>query len=471
MIMNGNGIPSEREQFNRELKSERIHYRAPFSNVIITARIAGCGIALALPAALEKVRGRHPLLRARIRLDHDGSAWFVPNDNVMLPLEVCLRGSDKDWIEKAADEQHKPFALDKGPLIRFILLEAEDVSDLLIICHHTICDGMSLVFLVRDIMTCLGNPEKILEPLPVPPVLDLSCFSGSKGPGLLPRMVLGHFNKAWGKSKTVFGEEDYRRIHCNFWQDETMQIEAHTFFEDQLAELASRSKAEGVTVNSAVCTAFTIAQHAVQQETHSDFGKTGVAVNLRSRMNDSPGEGMGLFAGGSAVGLAPGSGKPFWELAREFDKQVRKMLSSEHKLYEILLFNLLDPSLLDALYFKLFGGFENKIAASFAKLTHFDRKRASLGTTNLGRVAIPPDYGRYRLDALFFAPSNIPGGDKIIGIVTAGCKMNVCLVTLRSDMNAAVVGRIMDFAVKCLEEALSLPRPISGQAASPSAAT
>jgi NRPS condensation-like uncharacterized protein len=238
-----------------------------------------------------------------------------------------------------------------------------------------------------------------------------------------------------------------------------------------MAALTSYCKREGVTVNSAVCTAFTMAQHFVQRDTHTDFGKTGVAVNLRGRMLDSPDEGMGLFAGGSAVKLKYSVKKPFWELVREFDRQVKKMLTDGHKLYEILLFNMLEPSLVDSVYFTLFSDFSNNVSASFAHLTHFDSKKASLGTTNLGRVAIPQEYGAYMLDSLFFAPSNIPGSDKIIGIVTAGGKMNICLVTLQSELSKETAAEINRVAEDYLVMALSLPPPVSAPAASPSAAT
>ena len=40
-----------------------------------------------------------------------------------------------------------------------ILLRAPDVSDLIITAHHSICDGRSLVYLIRDIMTYLAHPD------------------------------------------------------------------------------------------------------------------------------------------------------------------------------------------------------------------------------------------------------------------------------------------------------------------------
>ena len=152
--------------------------------------------------------------------------------------------------------------------------------------------------------------------------------------------------------------------------------------EGSVNSLALRCKKEGVTVNSAVSTAFIIAQNVVQKNV-PHFRKTGIAVSLRSRMADSPGEGMGMFAGGTAVQLKYDPAKSFWSITQEFDKRVKKLLADGHKLYEMLLFNMIDQALIDAVYFHLFGDFENKTAAAFTKLLHFDKKTPGLGVTNL----------------------------------------------------------------------------------------
>jgi NRPS condensation-like uncharacterized protein len=336
---------------------------------------------------------------------------------------------------------------------RFILLDSVDCSDLLLVCHHTICDGMSLVYLIRDIMTFLGDPGMEAEPLPVPPALDAACFPAPAGTGLLPGLIFNHFNKAWKKDRHVFNENDYDRIFKNFWDKEKLYVITHSMKEDIISALASRCRKEGVTVNSAVCTAFNIAQNVIQKNA-TQFRNTGVAVNLRSRMRETPGEGMGLFAGGNSIKLEYAPGKSFWILAQEFDKKAKNLLADKRKPYEWLLLNKLDQTLIDAVFFYLFGSFENKTAASFAKLMRFDKKTPGLGVSNLGRLDIPLIYGPYRLKTIFFVPPNIPGGEKILGVVTAGGSMNLSLACLQSGLDAADMKAVMDHAIGCIEKAV-----------------
>src|SRR5262249_41832415 len=111
-----------------------------------------------------------------------------------------------------ATEAHRAFDLSQGPLVRaHLLCLAEDEYILLIVMHHTISDGWSLVLLFQELEAFYrefaGGAEAALLPLPVqyadyaswqrqtmqgkvleqelsywkgklagaPPVLDLSC--------------------------------------------------------------------------------------------------------------------------------------------------------------------------------------------------------------------------------------------------------------------------------------------------------
>jgi NRPS condensation-like uncharacterized protein len=438
-------------EFKRKLLSERIHYRAPYNYVVLTARIQGKIPLELLKSALNQVRIKHPLLRSRIELEKDGSAWFTQGDVQELPIEVVDKVNDTQWIERTITEYKKQFQLDKGPLIRFILLESQHNSDLMIVCQHTICDGMSLVYLTRDIMTYIGNPRTETEPFDVPPVLDLNCFKEPVKIGFLPKLVLGHFDKAWKKQKTVFFENDYKKIYSNFWNQEKLNIATQTIDENSLNSLVLSCRDKGITINSAVSTAFIIAQNVIQNVFHH-FSKTGIAVNLRNRMANSPGEGMGLFAGGCSVGAKYSKNKSFWTLAREFDIEAKRLLAKGNSIYDMLLFNLVDQSLIDGVYFHLFGNFENKTVALFTKLLHFDKKAPGLGVTNLGRVEIPQVYGSYKLDTLFFVPPNIPSGEKILGIITIGGRMNITLSCLESSLDAITTKKVLEYAIACLKK-------------------
>ena len=50
--------------------------------------------------------------------------------------------------------------------MRALLLQDSDECDIILVAHHTVVDGMSIVFIMRDLMQALSG--KKLEVLPVP---------------------------------------------------------------------------------------------------------------------------------------------------------------------------------------------------------------------------------------------------------------------------------------------------------------
>ena len=159
----------ENKVYEREVTSpERLFTRSPFSIVTMVARIKGNVSEGMLRDAVFKAQQRHALLRVRIIDKPDHTQWFTSEDVQEISVEVIPRTSKHDWIKVHAEASRVPYEFDLRPAIRFILLQSVDVSDLVILCHHIICDGMSLAYLARDLMLYLGDPSKDVDQLPVP---------------------------------------------------------------------------------------------------------------------------------------------------------------------------------------------------------------------------------------------------------------------------------------------------------------
>ncbi|MGD8587060.1 MAG: condensation domain-containing protein, partial [Chloroflexota bacterium] len=157
----------------RATSAERFFTRSPFSIVTMVARINGNVTEEMLRSAVVKARQRHILLRVRVQDDQDHGQWFTSDGAQETPIEITKRQSQDDWIGVHVDASRKPFQFESRPAIRFILVQSPDASDLIILCHHMICDGMSLAYLARDLMVLLGDPDKEVGLLPAPKPIDL----------------------------------------------------------------------------------------------------------------------------------------------------------------------------------------------------------------------------------------------------------------------------------------------------------
>ncbi|PSL27079.1 condensation domain-containing protein [Chitinophaga ginsengisoli] len=155
---------------NRQLiLGERIMYvdAGATVNCIFTAKIRGALTLESLIDALGKIQQKHPLLGVVIRENENGRPYFVSDTKIPpIPVQIVERKDDDHWQAVSATEWHRTFDVRKGPLARVIWLRSNQVSELLLVLPHCICDGTSILTLMRELLQVLDKPETTLIPYP-----------------------------------------------------------------------------------------------------------------------------------------------------------------------------------------------------------------------------------------------------------------------------------------------------------------
>jgi NRPS condensation-like uncharacterized protein len=136
------------------------HLFAAYSEVgamtfCVVAEVSGIFSIESFRRAAGEVQRRHGLLRAGIRREGTGRAFFKTAE----PIPVQLKPDAGDgWEAEAARELNRPFDVADGPLVRFIgIRNSADRTHLIATFHHAIADGMSAVFVIRDLLRALGG--------------------------------------------------------------------------------------------------------------------------------------------------------------------------------------------------------------------------------------------------------------------------------------------------------------------------
>jgi amino acid adenylation domain-containing protein/non-ribosomal peptide synthase protein (TIGR01720 family) len=132
---------------------------SPAYNIAFAVRLRGGLDVPALRRALAALLDRHPALRTTFGApsDREPEAWVQERQE--LPLtEADLRGSPAAALaERLADAAHRPFDLERGPLLRLELCRrADDEHVLLLVAHHIVTDLWSLAILVSELGTLYG---------------------------------------------------------------------------------------------------------------------------------------------------------------------------------------------------------------------------------------------------------------------------------------------------------------------------
>ena len=400
---------------------EGMFLHAPYAIVTMTARIKGSVSKEMLQKTVLKVQARHTNLRLKVEYDDQGDAWFTSQDVQTIPVESIPRENDQGWMEVIQLQRQIPFDFEVRPAIRFFLVQSPTVSELVIFCHHLICDGLSLAYLARDILTVLGNPEFELEVLPDPQPIDRENLPpGVKMNGLV-NFVVNRINKDWGEQRIDFDDEDYRALSEAYWTAFNHQMSLLEFSEQQTASLVNKCKAEGITVNSALAVGLAAAQIEVQGllPFHSSIT---IAGSLRDRLARLAGESMGFFVGAVSPKFVYKENLGFWENARRFNKKVQPLYTNKNLFKDPLIWSYLDPGILESLSFKMIGGMvdssprteklnsfsqQEDVVSSMIKRENMDSfENVLIGTavTNLTRMDFPRTYGDLELERLIMNP-------------------------------------------------------------------
>lgn len=427
------GIPGCIRKMSR---CERLFFMSPSCTVMMVARITGTVDEVPFRQALGAAALKHPLLRAKVVFDERHEAWFSSEGVPPVPLKIIQRTSDQQWLAVLKEEARVPFVIDREPLIRCVLIRSPEVSDVLVLCNHSICDGMALAVLIRDILSLYADPTQDVRMLAPPDVLDI-VKPGRTIKGLITRFFVGIANRKWRKNPHYFGPEECAALYRGYWEARRPGLVLLEFNPEESARLLSACREHGVTVGSAVSAACL----AAYADVTGGFTKSQQAImvpyDLRRRIEPPLGDVFCFCDGGVRFPFAYSQKKPFWDNARDLHKEI-------HSRIKILDPSCLDipefePSLIDAL--SAFSLFADKVPGAYTRTEilqqfirdtgnaasamnrNFEKNIPGFIPSNLGRIEIPESPDGIQLDRLVFLPSASELNPLILGGAGAGGRM------------------------------------------------
>nr|WP_322711304.1 hypothetical protein [Nostoc sp. ChiSLP03a]MDZ8212506.1 hypothetical protein [Nostoc sp. ChiSLP03a] len=278
-----------------------------------------------------------------------------------------------------------------APLLRVVLLQSGAESELMIICHHAIADGLSGVYLMQDILQGLGG--KIFERSELSAALSLE----SAIPGIA-------FSKeATAKPKDYLpppSRPPQPHIHTVVLSPELTQ------------QLIQRSRAEHTTVHGAISAAFLLV--LTQQDIKlSDVMRCSHPVNARSQLSLPMPDAVGLYVCLRMTTHSLEADSTFWDVARSVKSQLSQIDTAQQLVEERQLRQPMIANLTDA------AAFVEEVRSQYL---------CQLTVTNLGRIDMAQQYGNIRIEALH-VPIPASGVDlgQIVGVATLGDRLALTL--------------------------------------------
>jgi hypothetical protein len=361
---------------------------------IIVAEILGLTSEAGWHAAFRQILKTHPLLRVGVAPAQGKVSIFVEHSEAEVPLQFFSDTGEGDWHNHVVEELLLPFGPNAVPLWRGRILHGADQCIVLLCLHHSISDGLSAVYLIRDLLKVLSGEH--LNPYPLP-------MSQER---LLSRVDLTRLTAPPFDSSTLWPPAVNQD-----WNAGTLSVHSLRLPRELTERLRLVSRHEGATIQGALVAALT------QAGARNAEPWRQLPVRVVSPVNNRPLLGLsdesvlsivfpaGIYRPSDAAGQ-------FWQTARQVRADLSPIrtengLQAVYEAIEGLMGAMPQPNDI--------AEFERTVGA------------CEMMVSNLGAIPISNKFGELTLRALW-GPSVLVGieGEQMIGVATVNDQ--ICLL-------------------------------------------
>lgn len=354
---------------------ERIMYVDPATpvNCIFTAKIKGEIPEENFKIALAKIQQKHPLLRVRIDNSSERYPFFIEEKDIEpIPLRIVQRQTDEDWQKESETEWLRIFEDRKKPLAQLVWIKGQNASEILWVLPHCICDGTSLVMLMRELLSLLDDPSFEMKPYYV--VNSVNDF--------LPM----DFNMKKKQRKTRFYLIMARLFFLMQQKGKKRNLGENYFIhwkEDPkiTTQIIEKCKAHGISVHALLCAAYMQAFKEVQGKQAK--GKVISPVDVRHFIPEIRKDHLFAFAPTVELLLKKGS-QSIMDNAREIKKELLQKIEK-----------------IEARELLWMGEQIHPVVDRMIIMLKSSKGGHDITLSNMGKIDIPSDYKHFQLETIF----------------------------------------------------------------------
>ena len=386
----------------------------------VAARVRGSTDVGAWRKALDSVQSRHPLFSVAIEKNKDkenGSHFRSVND-ALIPLRVVRGPLPSDWEIEIEKELSTPFVPQAAPLVRAVLLHEPDESIFMLVAHHSIGDGLSLVYAIRDTLHALAGGR--LNALPTVPSQEDLLRSLANGIGA-PEPDASSNPLLAGPAEDVMPNNSIPQVN---------RLALERGVTRKMREVARK---EGTTVHGAVCAALLLAGRQLSPRWTEMPVRVASPLDVRKLLGLTDNVTLSVSLG--IVSFPAGLNLTFWELAR----YAKHGLSGARTLESLA---------------RLTGNVASVLAGVRDAQSAYDSVRRAtrfeMVVTNLGEVPYGSHFGDLVLEELW-GPAVVAGlGDRqAVGVATVNGSLRMLHVSyLTMKPLLEVAGQILISATR-----------------------
>ncbi|KFF19235.1 condensation domain-containing protein [Chryseobacterium sp. JM1] len=408
---------------------ERIMYVDPETpvNCVFTAKIKGNIPEENFKAALEKIQQKHPLLRTRIDNSSEKYPFFIEvKDIEPIPLRIVERKTDEDWLKESEKEWFRLFKDDKKPLAQLVWIKGNEVSEILWVLPHCICDGTSLVTMMKELLGLLDDPSFEMNPYDV--------FNSVND--FLPV----DFNTKKQKRKARFFLMMGRLFFLMQRKSKIRNLGSNYVVHWKLnsattAQITEKSKAHGVSVHALLCSSFMQAFQDVQGKQAK--GKVISPVDVRHFIPEIRQDQVFAFAPTVELSLKKGN-TDLLSNARQIKKDLVEKIEK-----------------MEARELLWMGEQMHPVVERMVSMMKSSKGGHDVTLSNMGKINIPSDYKNFKVETIISPTVAFPWlNSNTLVTTTYNQQMDFTLMSNEHFLPKEEAVKIKDKAIELLTSSL-----------------
>lgn len=285
-----------------------------------------------LRASLDCLQRRHPKLRAAIVASANARRYFhLAASPRPIPIEFLDCDADSlPWQEETHRRFSERMDLAVGPLARMLVLRSRcgERGCIIFMAHHAICDGLSLMHIVEELLCYYEEAERMASSAPITPLPFVSCPRARATGGLVGRFrVLGYLLRM----RSATRRQSWTPLPPRDDASSKPQWDVHVFSVEETMALVRRYRKEKASLDGVLFAAVACALRALLPQSELRF-RSVFPLDIRRGLGASTDpvtpRDLGCFVSGYEKISAVGPRSSFWSLAREAHRDIRSYMTA-----------------------------------------------------------------------------------------------------------------------------------------------
>ena len=429
----------------KEIVAGRGFYYMPSAYIAIKVTVEGVYEHEKMQQSVSYLEEAHPIINHVVRKTDD--KMHFEDIGIHVPIIHYTDDVLVKWEDALLKMTTEPINLQENPGVMIGVVERTDHFFILAIMHHMYGDGLSLKYLMDDLLYIYSVGHKLKEREAITALCEDDLPANAKIPQETRERYIS-FAELCKNKNVEFSWEEYKQMIDTHNATVGTGLTCRSIQGTMFRNLKGKCKELGVTVNSALTTAMAAALH-------SNNGIDAIiSMDTRSIFNHENNKGLANYASCIQTNIKYDDSIGFWDNVVIEDKRIKTERTKTSKILNTLYtFLLWGADVFGVGYYARYGMFKNmEVLMELRKTLGLTSDTNTFEISNIGSVDFTANCEDFVIKDCYFIPNPMPACACSFGVSSLGNVLTISLVHKKgivpSDKAKEILHDVMSFLVR-----------------------